>query len=354
MTDAGGAAVLQPGARVCIVLLTGLGDVVNGLPLVNALKDHDPSLHITWVVEPMASAVLRPHPSVDEVVVYRKKLGARGVWELAKEMAGRRFDLTLNLNHYFKSIWPTVLSRAPHRVSFDRDRSFDGIWLTANHRLPRLPRKHTVEMYLEFADFLGVPVPAVEWRLQVTDDERRAQAEFFAAHDRPVVTLVPASALAKKDWVAERWARVADALEHDFGFRVVLAGGPGERETRIAREIVAGTSASPLWAMGDPIRRMMWMLEGSALVIAPDTGPLHMARALDTPVIGLYGHTSPWRAGPYRRFQDLFVDRYSDPGDEPDPSRFDPKLGRMELITVDDVLERVERARARYLRPAES
>lgn len=341
--------ILKPGARVCIVLLTGLGDVVNGLPLVNALKDHDPSLHVTWVVEPMASAVLRPHPSVDEVVVYRKKLGARGVWELAREMAGRRFDLTLNLNHYFKSIWPTVLSRAPHRVSFDRDRSFDGIWLTANHRLPRLPRKHTVDMYLEFADFLGVSVPVVEWRLRVTAEERRAQAEFFAAQDRPVVTLIPASALPKKDWLAERWARVADALEHDFGFRVVLAGGPGERETRIARGIMEGTSARPLWAMGDPIRRMMWMLEGSALVIAPDTGPLHMARALETPVVGLYGHTSPWRAGPYRRYQDLFVDRYSDPGDEPDPSRFDPKLGRMEQITVDDVLERVERFRTRYL-----
>jgi heptosyltransferase I len=347
--------ILKPGARVCIVLLTGLGDVVNGLPLLNAMKDHDPTLHVTWIVEPMAAAVLRPHPAVDDVVVYRKKLGARGVWELARELAGRRFDLTLNLNHYFKSIWPTVLSRAPHRVSFDRDRSFDGIWLTANHRLPRLPRKHTVDMYLEFADFLGVPVPSVEWRLLITEDERRAQAEFFAAQDRPLVTVVPASANRKKDWFADRWARVVDALEHDFGFRVVLAGGPGERETGIARAIVDGAGAEPLWAMGDPIRRMQWMIDGSALVIAPDTGPLHMARALETPVVGLYGHTSPWRAGPYRRYQDLFVDRYTDEGEGPDPSRFEARWERMERITVSDVLERVERFRTHYLgRPGEA
>lgn len=347
----GSEPLLEPGARVCVVLLTGLGDVINGLPLVNALKDHDPTLHITWVVEPMAAPVLRPHPSVDEVVVYRKKLGVRGVWELARAMRGRRFDLTLNLNHYTKSVWPTLLSRAPRRIGFGPERAFEGVWLAATHRLPPQPRKHNVDANLEFAEFLGIPAPRVEWRLHVTDEERREQDDFFAGLDRPLATIVPASAIQAKDWIAARWARVADALEHDFGMRVALAGGPGERETGIARRIVEASAANPHWAMGDPIRRMMWMLERSALVVAPDTGPLHMARALDTPVVGLYGHTSPWRVGPYRRFQELFVDRYSDPGDGPDPSRFDPKPGRMEQITVDDVLRRVELARALYPRP---
>jgi heptosyltransferase I len=96
------------------------------------------------------------------------------------------------------------------------------------------------------------------------------------------------------------------------------------------------------------------MLEGSRLVVAPDTGPVHIARALDVPVIGLYGHTNPWRVGPYRAYQDLWVDRYTDPGEEPDPTRSDPKHGRMEQITVNDVLERVERARRNELRGARS
>jgi heptosyltransferase I len=332
---------------VCVVLLTGLGDVVNGLPLVNALKDHDPSLHVTWVVEPAAAPVLRPHPSVDEVVVYHKSRGARGVWELARALAGRRFDATLNLNVYFKSVWPTLLSRAPVRVGFGRERAFDGVWHAATHTLPARPRGHNVDMFLEFAALLGVPVPAApEWRLQVTDDERRAQAEFFAALDRPVATVVPTSASWKKDWPAERWARVVDALERDFGFRVVLAGGPGARETAVAREIVERASSAPVWALGDGIRRLVWLLDGSRLVVAPDTGPVHIARALEVPVVALYGHTNPWRVGPYRASQELWVDRYTDPGEPPDPSRFDPKHGRMEQITVDDVLERVARVRA--------
>lgn len=338
-----------PGRRVCVVLLTGLGDVVNGLPLVNALKDHDPSIHVTWVVEPMASVMLRPHPSVDDVVVYQKKLGARGVWELARELSRRRFDVTLNLNVYIKSVWPTLLSRARHRVGFDRGRAFEGVWLAANHHLEPRPRGHTVDMFLEFAEHLGAAVPAEPaWRIEFTDEERREQAEFFGAVDRPVAAVVPASAIHRKDWMPDRWARVVDALESDFGFRAVLMGGRGERETRIAREIGELAAARPLSAMGDPIRRMAWMLERSALVLAPDTGPLHIARALDVPVVGLYGHTNPWRAGPYRRYQELWVDRYTEPGEQPDPSGFAPKRERMEQISVDDVLERVQRAVDRY------
>jgi heptosyltransferase I len=97
----------------------------------------------------------------------------------------------------------------------------------------------------------------------------------------------------------------------------------------------------PVWALGDSIRRLTWLIDGCRLVIAPDTGPVHIARALEVPVIGLYGHTNPWRVGPYRKYEDLWIDRYNEPGDAPDPSLFDPKHGRMELIEVSDVLEKV-------------
>lgn len=337
---------------VCVVLLTGVGDVVHGLPVVNALRDRDPGLRITWVVEPVPAGLLRPHPSVDEVVVFERRRGWRGVLDLRREMAGRRFDLTLNLNVYFKSVWPTLLSGAPRRVGFGRDRAKEGVWLSSNRWLPAAPRRHTQDMFLEFLEYLGVGRPEPEWRITLTERERREQAEFFAPlRDRPVVAMVPASARAKKDWLPERYAAVADALHRDFGFRVMLVGGPGERETRLAREITERCMVPPLWALGDGIRRLVWTVGGADLVIAPDTGPIHVARALGVPAIGLYGHTNPWRVGPYRAYEDLWVDRYTEPGRAPDPSDATPKLGRMERITVSDVLERVERAVDRYLRP---
>ncbi|HYH80872.1 MAG TPA: glycosyltransferase family 9 protein [Longimicrobium sp.] len=341
-----------PSRHVCVVLLTGLGDVVHGLPLVNALKDDDPTRRITWVVEPMPAPLLAGHPSIDRVVVYRKQDGLRGIRQLARDLAaGERIDLALNLNVYTKSIWPTLLSRARHRLGFDRGRSFEGVWLASNHHLDRRPRAHTADMFLEFAEHLALPVTRPEWRIPLTADERTAQAEFFSAFGgRPVATIVPASASAKKDWPAERWAAVADALAHDFGYAVVLAGGPGEREQRIAREIVERSSAAPAWALGDSIRRLTWTIAGSSLVLAPDTGPVHIARAFGVPVIGLYGHTNPWRVGPWRTYHDLWVDAYTEPGEAPDPSNFTPKLGRMERITVAQVIDQIALASERYTR----
>ena len=155
---------------------------------------------------------------------------------------------------------------------------------------------------------------------------------------------VPASANAKKDWFADRYARVVDALERDFGMRTMLIGGPGAREQAIAREIMERAEVKPIWAMGDSVRRLMWLVDSVQLLIAPDTGPVHIARALGVPVIGLYGHTNPWRVGPYRAYEELWIDRYTGPGEAPDPSNWTPKLGRMEQITVVDVLDRVQRA----------
>lgn len=339
-----------PADRVCIVLLTGLGDVVNGLPLVNLLKEHDPSRHITWVVEPMPSGVLRHHPAVDEVIVYHKRRGAAGVRDLWRTMRRHRFDLALNLNIYFKSIWPTLFSRASHRLGFGPDRARDGVWMAANHHIAAGPRVHSVDLFLEFAEHLGIRRREVRYGLRLTDEERREQERFFAPlRDRPVVALVPASSTPKRDWLPERYARVAAALQRDFGLHVVLVGGPGEREASIAAEIARTPGASPVWALGDGVRRLLWLIGGSDLVISPDTGPLHIARALEVPVIGLFGHTNPWRTGPYRCYQDLWVDRYTEPGADPDPAAVTPKHGRMQQITADDVLERVQRAVTRYI-----
>jgi heptosyltransferase I len=332
---------------ICIVLLTGLGDVIHGLPVATALKRAAPERRITWVAEPMPAGILQHHPAVDDVVVFRKSDGLSGVRALRRDLSRRSFDLTLNLNVYFKSVFPTVLSRAPHRLGFGRGRAREGVWLFANHHLPRVPRRHTQDMFLEFLDALHVSSDPIDWKLQLTEAEQADAARFFAQlSGRPVAALVPASANAQKDWLPERYAEVADALTGDYGMDVVLLGGPGGREIAAAREIQARARVPLTWAMGDGVRRLLGIIAGSRLVIAPDTGPVHMARALDVPVVGLYGHTNPWRVGPYRKFEDLWVDAYTHPHELPDASRAEPRYGRMERINASDVLARVDRVLA--------
>lgn len=334
----------------CIVLLTGIGDVVNGLPLVNAIRDAHPASRITWVVEPGPAPVLEGHPSIDRIVRYRRRDGIRGLAPLWRDLrAGEKIDVTLNLNVYFKSAWPTLFSRAPRRIGFGRDRAFEGVWLFSNERLPAVQRSHTADMFLEFAAHLDIPVPEPAWKIAFSRDELLEKSRLFEMlGPQPVAAIVPASATHKKDWTADRWATIADALERDFGFKVLLTGGPGDREQRIAHEIVKRSSAHIHWAMTDSVRRLMWVLGGSNIVIAPDTGPVHIARALGTPVIGLFGHTNPWRVGPWRAFEDLWVDNYTEPDEEPDPSNRTPKLGRMPTITVEQVLEKIQVAVDRY------
>ena len=326
------------------MLLTGLGDVVHGLPVVNAIKRAWPDSHITWVVEPMPSGILRPHPSVDDVIVFHKKAGWDGVRRLRRELHDKHFDVVLNFNIYFKSIWPTFFAGARRRIGFDRGRARDGVWLFANEHLQPGPRRHTQDMFLEFLDVLQINADPLQWLIPLTEMEKLEQEQFFQTlTDRPIVGIVSASANQKKDWPAERYPELVDALTSDFNAHVVLLGGPGEREQRIARFIMDNAQHKPVWALGDSIRRLTWLIEGSSLVIAPDTGPVHIARALEVPVIGLYGHTNPWRVGPYRKYEDLWIDRYNEPGEAPDASKFDPKLGRMESISVADVLAKVEK-----------
>jgi heptosyltransferase I len=347
-----------PSRRVCLVLQSGVGDIVHGLPLVNALKRDDPERHITWVVEPVPARVLDNHPAVDDVVPYRKG-GWSAVRALWRELRPRGFDVVLNCGIYFKSAVPTFIARAPHKIGYGRDRASDGIWLFTNHRVPPQGARHRQEMYLELVEYLGVPARPLEWRITLSEAERAAQSELFGALDAGrVAGLLTTAAIEHKDWPTDRFAGVATALEREFGFRVLLLGGPGARERRRARQVADLSEAPVVWALGDDLRRLIYLIDGCDLVIAPDTGPLHIARALGTPVIGLYGHTDPRRAGPYGAYEDLTIDRYNydapgrpygGPVEEVHPARPGYRLGRMALIGVEDVLEKVEVAVTRYL-----
>jgi heptosyltransferase I len=203
------------------------------------------------------------------------------------------------------------------------------------------------DQYFEFLTALGVPHEPVVWNLGPWDEERAWQREFFAGIDRPAAAIVVATSKPQKDWLPERWAEVVDALYADYGLQPVLVGGRSPRELHAEAVIMGRARHAPVSALGSGLRNLVGILDGSALVLAPDTGPLHMAVALDRPVISLIGYTNPKRTGPYRRFHDLIVDAYGDPGEDY-PLSMETRLDRMPRITVRDVMEKVDIWRARY------
>lgn len=322
-------------------MLSAVGDAVHVLPVINALERHDPTVHITWVLQPGAAALVRGHPAVDEIIVLDRRAGRRAFLDVRRELAARRFDVTLALQDYFKAGVLTALTRAPVRLGYDRARARDLNWLFTNRQIPSSPPAHIQDEYFEFLAPLGVTAEPAEWRLGPWDDEREWQRELVARFDRPIASLVIGSSRAEKDWIAERWAEVANALYADFGLQPVLVGGRSPREVETERVIMSTSNPAPVSLLDSGLRRLVSILDASALVISLDTGPLHMAVALQRPVISLIGFSNPLRTGPYRASQELIVSAYG-PTTRAGHLLTSRHRDRMSHITVGDVLEKVE------------
>ncbi len=334
--------------RVGIVMMSAVGDAVHVLPVLHALKQHSPSSLVTWVLQPGPATLVRGHPHVDEIVEFDRSKGWRAFTAVRRELRQRPLDLVLALQVYFKAGIVTSFTRAPVKLGFDRVRARDANWLFTTHRIaPHAAGQHVQDQYLEFLHTLGIPTAEPVWHLGPWESERAWRQEFMASVGRPYAALVIATSKPEKDWMPERWARVCDALVEDFGLQPVLVGGRSPRELAAEAEILRLAQHRPVTALGSGLRRLVSILDAAQLVIAPDTGPLHMAVALNRPVVSLIGYTNPKRTGPYRRFHDLIVDAYGDPG-EAYPISMENRPGRMPRISVDDVLERVQRWKQRY------
>jgi heptosyltransferase I len=353
-------------------MLSALGDAVMTLPVVNALRRSFPDVHLTWVLQAGPHALLRGHPAVNDFVVLHRsrkgldaralKEGAEGLWDAlrllrasARHHPEGRFDLLVDLQVYLKAGLLTALTPAAVKLGFDRRRARDLNWLFTTHRIPPRPDRfaHVQEQYFEFLRHLGVEPEPVEYGLSLSEAERAAQSEFFRGLDRPACAVVLATSDPRKNWSAEGYARVLRELSVGHRLQPLLVGGrsPAEEAMAWAVRERMGPGASVVDARADDLRRLLWLLDGSALVVSPDTGPLHMARAVGVPVVGMFGFTNPRRSGPYRRFEDLVVDGYARAREESYPVSMERREGGMGRITPEMVLEKVGLALRRYPGP---
>jgi heptosyltransferase I len=266
--------------------------------------------------------------------------------DVRSALAEREFDIVIDLQVYLKAGLVTSFTRAPIKLGFDKARARDMNWLFTNRRIPPHAPQHVQDQYLEFLRALDVPAEPVEWKLGPWPSELGMRDRVLGALPRPYATLVIGATHREKEWIPERWAEVAKALRSDFGLEPVLAGGRSAREVETAR-LIDAAGARTHSTLGVPLRDLVMILDASDLVISLDTAPLHMSVALGRPVISIMGYNNPRRVGPYRRYQDLIVDAYGDPG-ENYPITYAHRLGRMPRITVLDVLERVERWSSAY------
>lgn len=330
-------------------MMSAVGDTVHVLPVLHALKRANPAMHITWILQPGPATLVRGHQLVDEIILFDRTRGMRGFLDTRHQLCTRQFDLVIDLQVYFKANIITSFINATVKLGFDFARARDLNWLFTTHRIPPHPMQHVQDQYLEFCDWLGAPRDPVVWGLGPwNDDERRWQKKFYSSIDRPAVPIVVATSKREKNWLPERWAEVCDALYADFALQPILVGGRSPTEVECERIIMDRVKYKPISALGNGgLRGLVGILEGAALVISLDTGPLHITVALDRPVVSLMGYSNPKRVGPYHKFGELMIDAYGEPGEDYQIS-MENRPNRMPLITVKDVLEKVDVWRTVY------
>ncbi len=329
--------------RVCIVMMSAVGDTVHVLPVLHAIKRSNPSMHVTWILQPGPAMLVRGHSLVDEIILFDRTRGVRGFLDVRRQLRSRKFDLVLDLQVYFKANVVTSFINATVKLGFDFARARDLNWLFTTDRIPPHAMQHVQDQYLEFCDWLGAPTTPVTWGLGPWNEEELDwQRSYYSRLDRPAVPIVVATSKPQKNWFPERWAELCDALYSDFGLQPILVGGRSPVEVECERIIMERAKQPPLSALGNGgLRGLVGILEGAALVVSLDTGPLHITVALDRPVVSLMGYSNPKRVGPYRKFNDLMVDAYGEPGEDY-PVSMENRADRMKLISVGDVLEKVQ------------
>lgn len=338
--------VIPAPRSLCLLRLSALGDATHAVALVRALQRAWPEMPITWVIGKGEAKLLEGLEGV-EFIVYDKKAGLTGWRALRRQLAGRRFDVLLNLQLALRASLVSAAIRADRRIGYDRARSKEGHSLFINERIPA-GGTHVLDAFLRFLSPLGLEPGPVEWRLPVPEDAH-AWAREQLPGEVPTLLVSPCSSHALRNWRAERYAAVADHAAAR-GWRVVICGGRSELERRTADAILAAMRHPAIDLVGkDTLKQLMALLARATLVLTPDSGPTHIANALGTPVLGLHACTDAERSGPYsdRRWT---VNRYDEaarqflgkPASEVRWGRRIEFHGVMDLVTVDDAIGRFE------------
>ena len=334
--------------KICLIRTSALGDTVHALALVIGLRKGYPNAHLTWVLQNLPYDMVKYQKTIDRFITFDRNADLKSWFELFYRLRKESFDLTIVPQVSAKASLLTLFVRSKNKLGFDFKRSRELHWLVTNQRIPAAPARHVQDLYFEFLDYLEIENYPREWNFTFTDAEREWQRAFFDRFNRPAIGFVIASSSPDKDWVIENYAKAVDYANRVLDMQPLLIGGPSRMEKDRAEAICRLCRNKPALALEKPIRNTMLQIDGCRMIVSPDTGPLHMAVAMDVPTIGLYGFTDPRRSGPSQKYQDLLIDRYNDPGEENAPITRITRPGRMARITPDAVIEKIEQGLKTY------
>jgi 3-deoxy-D-manno-octulosonic-acid transferase/heptosyltransferase-1 len=302
--------------NILIVKLSAIGDVIHTLPALNALRKAYPEARITWLVEEAACDLVKDHPALDRVLVSKRKRWlkelqsplflnvAKEIYGFIKELRDTHYDMVLDFQALLKSGILIALSRGKRKIGFGKGlEHMEYSYLFLNERLPAVSMEHhALTRGLMLLNALGIPTSEVEYELAISDHDRQKVDDLLQRYGLvntgKLVIVNPVAKWESKLWSNRKFAQLADRIIAQYGAAVVFTGSFEDRKT--IHEIEAGISAPAVNLAGETTLKMLAALYAKAdIVVSTDTGPMHLAVSVGTPVVALFGPTAPWRTGPY-------------------------------------------------------
>ena len=338
----------MPPRSLCLLRLSAIGDVTHMLPVVATLQQQWPETQITWIIGRLEYQLVKDLPGI-EFVVFDKSNGFAEYLALKKRLKSRHFDVLLLMQVALRASLASLMISANTRVGYDASRSRDLHGLFCNQRINGPARVHVLDGFFQFLERIGINERNMDWLLKADEVSRRYAAEIIG--ERPTVVINPCSSARKnnwRNWSVEGYAALIDYLT-DRKYQVVLTGGPAPAEKELAASIQQSSLGQSINLVGETsLMQLLAILEQSRCLVAPDTGPAHMATVAGIPVIGLYASSNPERSGPYMS-QATVVNAYPEALERfsqksVDEARWGERVRDsqvMSVITVEKVIEKL-------------
>ena len=287
--------------RILIVRLTAIGDVIHGLPVLCALRDQLPHARLGWVVEGRAGALLRGHPALDDLITVRRRWlkSPSAVRQLRQQLRQLHFDVAIDVQGLTKSAMAAWLSGAPQRIGFGDEKGRElSRWL--NTHLVKTRADHVIDCNLELLEPLGITSPKVRFDVPEQPEDRDMAEKLIAqvGVQEGFALITPGAGWPSKVWPADRFAAVANYLGRAWGLPTIVVWA-GDQERTWGAEIVAAARGHAQLAPATSLTELAALARRARLFVGSDTGPLHLAAAVGTPCVGLYGPMPAARNGPY-------------------------------------------------------
>jgi len=328
---------------ICIFRLSAIGDVTHMIPVVKSLQACLPAVEITWVVGRLEHRLLAGLPGVTFIVFDKNNMWS-SLSRLRQSMRGRRFDVLLQMQLSFRA---NVISRfipAKRRVGYDQSRHKELHGWVINEQVEALPNYHVFDGFMQFVRYLDCE-PLLDWSMPMAESDLLwAKQHLKSGHKNIIIS--PCSSHDLRNWSVLKYAHLIDSISKKYPAHIMLTASPSPKEQAFVADIIAHCQSKVLNLAGQDTLKQLWALMGLVdLVISPDSGPMHMAGAVSTPVIGLMAASNPLRSGSYQ-FQELVVNKYPEACQQflnksVDQVKWGTKTevpGAMDLITVEDVM----------------